>query len=194
MMTRHEIEQLHRKYAPSDEFFDAVYTHCQIVCEIAEELVQKGTFAIDADLVYAGALLHDIGIYRLVKNGELDESSYIQHGIKGYELLKEGGLPEEVCRFASHHTGTGITKADIERQNLPLPPADYLAETDEELLVMYADKFHSKLPFKFNRIETYKEHVKKYGEEKVAEFERMVEKFGIPDIETLAAKYGHPLI
>ncbi len=30
------------------------------------------------------------------------------------------------------------------RQNLPVPPADYLAETPEERLVMYADKFHSK--------------------------------------------------
>lgn len=29
-------------------------------------------------------------------------------------------------------------------QNLPVPPADYLAETAEERLVMYADKFHSK--------------------------------------------------
>lgn len=42
------------------------------------------------------------------------------------------------------HTGVGLTKEDVLVQGLPLPPADYVAITPEERLVMYADKFHSK--------------------------------------------------
>lgn len=62
---------------------------------------------------------------------------------EGEAILKSEGFPEKLWRFASHHTGVGLTR-DVINQKLPLPEADYLVETDEELLVMYADKFHSK--------------------------------------------------
>jgi hypothetical protein len=38
-----------------------------------------------------------------------------------------------------HQAGVGLRREDVIRQGLPLPPADYLAETSEERLVMYVD-------------------------------------------------------
>ena len=191
MPSEKEIELLHKKYAPTEELFNLVYTHCCIVREIVDELIIKSSLSVDADLALAGALLHDIGVYKLYKDGALDEDNYIQHGILGYELLKTEGLPEKLCRIASHHTGTGITVADIERLKLPLPIADYLAETDEELLVMYADKFHSKTESpRFNSIEKSKRKLQEIGPDKIQIFEDMIEKFGVPDLAPLSQKYG----
>src|ERR1700721_77941 len=133
--TDDEILGLHEKLAPAAGAFDLVYTHCVIVCGIAEQLhsrLRTGQH-IDIDLARAGALLHDVGVYRLYdKAGKLDGVNYIRHGILGYELLVQEGLPEAICRFASHHTGVGLTRDDVIAQRLPLPAADYPAETDGE--------------------------------------------------------------
>jgi uncharacterized protein len=73
-----------------------------------------------------------------------------------------------------------------------LPVDDYLAETDEELLIMYADKFHSKTtPPYFNSFEWYKQGVAKFGADKVIKLENMAKKFGVPDLKPLSEKYGY---
>ena len=151
---------------------------------------------IDIDLTRAGALLHDVGVYRLYDPaGNLDGGNYIRHGILGYELLQKEGLPEEICRFASHHTGVGLTRDDVITQRLPLPPADYLAETAEERLVMYADKFHSKAtPPVLLTARAYAASVRRFGAEKVAAFQAMRATFGEPDLEPFSAAYGHRII
>jgi uncharacterized protein len=205
--TDREILALHERYAPSPQALDVVYTHCEIVCRIAEQLLATaggGTAGggaasastirgIDADLVRAGSLLHDVGVYRLYDDaGHLDEAAYIRHGVLGHELLRAAGLPEEICRFASHHTGVGISRDDVIRQGLPLPPADYLADTPEEALVMYADKFHSKTtPPTFVTPASYAASVRRYGADKAAAFEDMRARFGDPDLPPLACAYGH---
>jgi uncharacterized protein len=95
-------------------------------------------------------------------------------------------------RFASHHTGTGISKDEIIARNLPLPHQDYFAETPEEELVMYADKFHSKKePPVFNSHELYSDYVTRFGEEPCARFAALTAKFGKPDLAPLIAEYGH---
>src|ERR1700691_4170322 len=133
-----EIRALHEKHAPTPEALDLVYTHCLIVCGIAEQLhARSGAAGLDIGLVRAGSLLHDIGVYRLYDGaGELDHANYIRHGLLGQQLLLEEGLPEEICRFAPPLTGVGIAREDVLLQGLPLPPADYVAETGEETLVM----------------------------------------------------------
>lgn len=190
-----EIEALHHRYAPNQDAFEAVYIHCQIVWDIARQLMidSSSRFSVDEELVKVGALLHDIGVYRLYNSqGKVDQANYIRHGILGEDVLKEAGFDEVMCRFASRHTGVGLSKNDIVLQKLPLPPQDFLAETDEELLVMYADKFHSKTdPPCFNTANYYKQHVRRFGEDKVTKFEEMIQKFGVPDIDRLAKKYGH---
>jgi uncharacterized protein len=188
-----EVHVLHEKYAPTPEALDPVYTHCQIVCAIAEQLHARSGADVDIDLVRAGSLLHDIGVYRLYDDvGQLDHANYLRHGVLGHELLLEEGFSEEICRFASCHTGVGLSREDVIRQGLPLPPADYLAETGEEKLVMYADKFHRKTtPPVFLTTGAYEAGLRRFGAEKVAAFEAMTRVFGEPDLTSLSNAYGH---
>ncbi|MGH3240327.1 MAG: HD domain-containing protein [Spirillospora sp.] len=188
-----EIRALHERYAPSAEAFELVWTHCVIVCEIAEQIMDGGGLDLDKELVRAGCLLHDIGVHRLFDaNGELDHKGYIRHGVLGHELLRDEGFPEVICRFCSRHTGVGLTREDVERQRLPLPAGDYTAVSGEERLVMYADKFHSKTnPPMFVTADSYAVRVRRFGDGKVAAFEAMRERFGEPDLTPLATDFGH---
>lgn len=194
--TDKEILALHEKHAPTPAALDLVYQHCQIVCGIAEQLHASSGLDSDIGLVRAGCLLHDIGVYRLYDTaGELDHASYIRHGLLGHELLLAEGFPDAICRFASCHTGMGLTRDDVLRQGLPLPPADYVAETGEEALVMYADKFHSKkTPPALLTACAYAASVRRFGEDKVARFESMRAAFGEPDLGPFSRAYGHRVV
>jgi uncharacterized protein len=195
--TDKEILVLHEKHAPMPDVRDLVYTHCVIVCAIAEQLCSRlgPGLGVDIDLARAGSLLHDIGVYRLYGAGSLDHANYIRHGVLGYDLLREEGLPEAICRFASRHTGAGISRDDVLAQQLPIPPADYLAETGEERLVMYADKFHSKTtPPVFLTASACAARLRRFGEEKVRAFQAMRDTFGEPDLAPLSETYGHPVV
>ncbi|MGC2996896.1 HD domain-containing protein [Streptomyces sp. G35A] len=190
-----EIRALHEKYAPTAEAFALVHTHCEVVWGIAEQLLSAARLGhLDADLVRAGCLLHDIGVYRLYgDDGSLDHANYIRHGLLGHEILEAEGFPETLRRFCSHHTGVGVTKDDVLRQGLPLPPADYLAVTDEERLVMYADKFHSKSrPSVFLSPDEYAAHVRRFGEDKVTAFESLRAEFGDPKLTVPVPCGGAP--
>ncbi len=190
------ILAVHERHAPTPQALDVVYTHCRIVCEIAEQLHARPGTDADLSLVRAGSLLHDVGVYRLYDAaGRLDQAGYIRHGLLGYELLRAEELPEAVCRFAARHTGVGLTREDVLRQNLPLPPADYVAETPEEALVMYADKFHTKsAPPAFLTPAAYAAYVRRFGADKVAAFAAMRATFGDPDLVPLTAAYGQRVI
>jgi uncharacterized protein len=187
------IMALHRKYAPSDVVYDLVFTHSCIVRDIAAQLIEANGLVVDDKLVQIGALLHDVGVYPLLDaTGKLRENvHYITHGNEGERILRKEGLPENIWRFAAHHTGVGLSKQDIINQKLPLPIVDYFAETDEELLIMYADKFHSKTtPPYFNSYKWYREDIAKFGEDKVAKFDGMAAKFGKPKLEPLSRNYS----
>lgn len=194
--TYEEIISLHKKYAPSDSAFDLVFTHSQIIWELAEQLIEKSSLTVNSELVKAGCLLHDIGVYRLyLPDGEIDHKNYIKHGTEGYALLKEEGFNEQICRFASHHTGVGLSKREIEEVGLPIPPADYFAETPEERLIMYVDKFHTKTtPPTFMTADTYAEFRKKFGQETVDQFRSFQKEFGTPELESFAQKYGLKIV
>lgn len=78
------------------------------------------------------------------------------------------------------------------RQRLPLPPGDYLAETGEESLVMYADKFHTKTtPPALLTASAYAASVRRFGDDKVAAFGAMPAAFGEPDLAPFSSTYGH---
>ena len=189
-----QIESLHRKYAPSPQVFETVFTHCHIVWEIAGQLIRVKNLKVQEELVMSGALLHDIGAYTFIDvENHFDEKRYIRHGIEGYKILKEEGLPEELCRIAERHTGVGITKRQIINRNLPLPLKDYTAETIEEQLIMYADKFHSKNP-QFNSFDWYRAYTQRFGEDTVKKFEEFSHIFGIPELESLSIKYRQPIV
>lgn len=184
------IEYLHRRLAGGEDKFALVFTHCQAVWAIARQLIARHHLQVDADLVRTGALLHDVGVYGL----EPDEP-YIRHGVVGAWMLGKGGSPELICRFASRHTGTGITKQDIEREKLSLPLEDFVPETAEECLVAYADKFHSKTdPPRFNSVASIRKDLGKHGEDKVARFDEWLKRFGEPDLKALAEQFDHKIV
>lgn len=194
--TDDQIRALHERYAPTAEAFERVYTHCHAVCEVAEQLLDRVAPSVNADLVRAGCLLHDIGVYRLMDpSGRIDYARYVSHGVLGHDLLAREGLPETLCRFCSHHTGVGVTSGDVRSQGLPIPVADYLAESAEEELVMYADKFHSKSqPPVFLTADAFAAKVRRFGEDKELRFKELVERYGEPDLEPLARRYGNALV
>jgi len=190
------IRALHARYAPTGAAFDLVWTHCRIVCSLAEQVLARHRGSgLDERLVRAGALLHDIGVYRLYgPDGVLDGAHYLRHGVLGHELLRGLGLPERLCRFCSCHTGVGLTAEDVVRWGLPIPVRDYVARTREEEIVMYADTFHSKrTPPTFVSPRTAAAELARFGEDKVAAFAAMRSRWGDPDLAAPAAAYGHPV-
>ncbi|TDD30817.1 HDIG domain-containing protein [Kribbella turkmenica] len=189
--TDREIRALHRDHAPTRAAFESVYVHCELVSRIAEQFLSG--LDVDGDLVRAGCLLHDLGVYRLYgPSGELDTAGYIRHGVLGHELLHDLGFPEELARFCSRHTGVGLARDDVRRQALPIPVDDYVPGTPEEELVLYADKFHSKrTPPVFVSGDSYAAQVARWGADKATAFGRLRERYGEPDLESLSARAGH---
>ena len=125
-------------------------------------------------------MLHDIGIFQTDAPGIhcFGSQPYICHGRLGAELLRKEGY-EQHARVCERHTGAGITKEQIEKQQLPLPHQDFLPETMEEKVICYADKFFSKTHLdKEKSIEKAEKSLAKFGEEGVKRFqewERMFE-------------------
>ena len=188
-----QIRALHQRHAPTRAAFDLVHTHCVVVAAVAAQLLERRPQPLDAALVRAGCLLHDVGVYRLYdEHGRIDRAAYLRHGVLGEELLREEGYPPVLARFCSHHTGVGLTTQDVVREHLPLPVADYLAGTPEEELVMYADTFHSKSdPPTFTTSFRARRQLARFGPDKVARFDAFVARFGVPDLAPLAARFGH---
>ena len=56
MPTNKEVEVLHKKYAPTPEVLELVYTHCNIVNDIAQQLIAANNLKVDAELVKVGCL------------------------------------------------------------------------------------------------------------------------------------------
>ena len=70
-------------------------------------------------------MLHDIGIFQCDASGIecFGSNPYILHGRIGAELLRKESFPQH-ARVCERHTGAGITKEQIQENNLPLPLLD----------------------------------------------------------------------
>lgn len=193
--TDQDIKALHRQYAKTDDDFQLIYTHCQIVEAIAMQLLDaRPTPSVDRQLVHVGCLLHDIGAYDVLENGRFVAG--VRHGPIGERILQKEGFPETIWRFASRHTGVGLTEQDVKDQKLPIPIANYMPHTDEERLIMYADKFHSKSnpplePPYFCTFEWFHQSIQKFGTDKAARLEELAHLFGKPQLEVLSRHYGY---
>jgi len=143
---------------------------------------------IDVQLVNDGALLHDIGILQCDAAGILCEGKepYLLHGTLGAEMLRQYGMEfgcdmEPYARICERHTGTGLTRQDIKKQNLPLPSdRDLVPETLEEKLVCLADKFYSKSsPDKEKSLERISASMQKFGPDSVLRFNELCSIFKV---------------
>jgi len=105
---------------------EAVINHCIAVRDLAVKIAEKTN--ANMKLVEAGALLHDLG--RSKTHG-------ITHGVKGANLAKKIGLPQEIINIIERHVGAGIPKEEAIK--LGLPGKDYIPLTLEEKIITHAD-------------------------------------------------------
>ena len=117
-------------------------------------------------------MLHDIGLCRCNAPGIkcYGTEPYICHGFIGGQMMRAEGFPRH-ARVCERHTGAGLTKDEIIKQQLPLPHQDFLPETLEEQVICYADKFYSKT--RLNHEKSFEEALRslqKFGEEGVLRF------------------------
>lgn len=151
-----------------------VADHCLRIADRHPELQLDKTF------IEAAAMLHDIGIRwchapSILCNGT---EPYIRHGLIGAELLRSIGCDEAFARICERHTGTGLTRQQIERQQLPLPLQDFVPVTLAEQVVCYADLFHSKSnPDRVPTVAQVAQGLEKFGHEGVETFLGWAERF-----------------
>lgn len=133
----------------------------------------------DEKLLLEGAMLHDIGIVRVYAPTIFcfGTEPYIRHGVLGAEILRSEGLPLH-ARIAERHTGTGLTAAEIIKQQLPLPHQDFTPQSIEEQIICYADKFYSKSRLDEEKSpEQAMRSLQKFGEEGISVFKDWMERF-----------------
>jgi uncharacterized protein len=187
--------KFHEKYSRGvneEILLDLVWTHSLIIRDIAMQLVEslkKRNIKIDEKQVEIGALVHDIGCYRAYEFYGRKDGAYVQHGTKGYEILRKEGFSEEIARMAMIHLGVGLVKENIIASKLPFEKKDLIPITLEEELVAYADNFHSKAP-KFFTFKTAQERLVGHWLESGIIFERFRKKFGEPGLKEIKNKYG----
>lgn len=168
-------EIIDKYYPVDDDLRRLLLLHSRQVADVCLQVCDRHPeLGLDRQFVEAAAMLHDIGIRWCHAPGIYceGEEPYICHGVIGGRVLREEGLARH-ARVCERHTGAGITRRQIEEQQLPLPLADYLPETQEEQLVCYADKFFSKShPDRVLTAEQAAKSLEKFGSDGVERFLR----------------------
>jgi len=111
---------------------EAVIQHSLTVANRAVEISNNFSVPIDLDLVFTGAMLHDIG---------RGETHGLEHFITSGRIVREEDFSEAVVRVVERHIGAGITAEEADA--LGLQAQNYIAETQEEIVVSYADNLTS---------------------------------------------------
>jgi len=163
--------------------------HSTQVCNKALAIAEKSSVVLDLDIVRAGAMLHDIGIGHCHAPSILCAGSadYIEHGTMGAVMLRQYAQQHDLdlevyAAICEHHTGSGITAAEVVAQALPLKVKDYLPLTNEEKLITLADKFFSKSGDQQEKPFTQvRRSMAKFGKASLARFEDLCELFGVSD-------------
>lgn len=170
------------KYYPDDNELRRLLIHhsTQVAAHALGVAARHPELNLNTDVLYRGAMLHDIGICQTDAPGIHCHGTlpYLLHGRCGAEMLRCEG-DEAMARICERHTGTGLTAAQIQERGLPLPPGDYCPETLEEQVVCYADKFYSKShPDKAKSIERVITSLEKFGHDGVEIFQKWHQLFG----------------
>lgn len=180
---------LHRYYPEDNALRRMLLHHSRQVCARALQIVERHPeLGANRNLVEAGAMLHDIGIFLTDAPGIHCHGTahYILHGSLGAQLLRNEAkqLKEELhfyealARICERHTGTGLTRQNIIERGLPDPQQDLLPETIEEQIICYADKFYSKSHLERERtIAQTLQSLEKFGDEGVEKFRHWTELF-----------------
>ena len=170
------------KYYPADDALRRLLLkHSRQVADKALAVCERHPeLHLDRQLVYEGAMLHDVGIFLTDAPGIFCHGSepYLLHGRRGAELMRKEGR-EDLARICERHTGTGLTAEDIRRQGLPLPLEDFRPETEAEKVICYADKFFLKShPDAEKTAAQVVKSLAKFGPESPAIFQAWDERYG----------------
>lgn len=171
---------LQKYYPETTRVHDILLVHSeQVAKRLLRIAIARPDIRADWGFVYESAFLHDIGIFMC--NAPSIECFgthlYIEHGYLGADLLRTNNLSKHAL-VAERHTGTGITREQIERDHLPLPDRIYEPQTLEEQLVAYADKFYSKTRLgQETPLEIVRKKMEKFGENSLAKFDNWVARF-----------------
>lgn len=103
-----------------------VIEHVVAVAHLAREMA--GRTQVDADVVTAGALLHDVG--RGITHGT-------DHVPEGVAFLEDRDVDERVVACVARHMGAGITGSEAEE--LGWPQGVWSPQRIEEKIVCHAD-------------------------------------------------------
>ena len=167
-------------YKPGTEEYYSLVSHSKLVRDKALEIAGKHPEKnLDLNFIEEGAMLHDIGVFMCdaPKIFCYGDEPYMRHGVLGAELLRKLGY-ERHARVCERHTGSGLTREDIIREELPLPHRDFMPETDEEKIICLADKFYSKSkPDTEKPIEKIMKSMRKYGEGPHERFKKLCKEF-----------------
>jgi len=188
---------LHKKYAKSELLLSLVWTHSNIVAEIAIDRLDNGEFEksnIKREFVIQASLLHDIGVYACggfewMPGQEPVDRPYVQHTVVGAWILQQEGYDPSIVQVTHNHAGVGINTLDITNYGLQLPAQDFVPRSTFEQLISFSAKFHSKAP-KFKDVSEIELGLKSYGQEKVDVFHEWLSAFGEPNLEPLKEKYA----
>lgn len=181
-MDNSEVNKLIDKYYPdNNELKHILVEHSSQVAQRALQVAEKHPeLNLDCSLLYAGGMLHDIGIFKTHAPDIccMGSEPYIMHGSIGARLLRNEGQ-ESLARICERHTGVGLSREDFRELHLPQPEQDLFPETLEEKVICYADKFYSKS--NLNRVKTPEQayqSLQKFGEEGAQRFWEWHKMFG----------------
>ncbi|MBA4371946.1 MAG: phosphohydrolase [Thermodesulfovibrio sp.] len=165
-------------YPPESLAYEILVEHSRVVTAKALAAAEAaGHLSPDVVFIQEAAMLHDIGIFLTDAPGLgcFGDEEYICHGYLGRELLEKEGLPVHAL-VCERHTGVGLSIADIEKHDLPLPKRDMLPVSLEEKIICYADKFFSKRIESLSvekSLEKVRAEIGRYGEENLRRFEEL---------------------
>lgn len=187
---------LHKKYAGTEMLLDLIWTHSNIIAEIALELLDSAQFdtsELPREYVIQACLLHDIGTYlcsgfEWIPNQPPSTRPYIQHGVIGAWILQNEGYSPKIIQAAYCHIGVGLSAEDIQSHALELPQQDFIPHSALQKFITYVSKFHSKTP-NFRRNQQIKDSLQSFGHQKVTAFEELEHLYGVPNIDKYEQKY-----
>lgn len=166
---------IHKYLPPTSEKYPRYLIHVVLVTEKALKIAKNLNLSPEQlQFIEEGAMLHDIGISKVENDGE-----YIRHGILGSEILNLEGYPKHAL-VAERHTGVGLCKEDIIKDNLPLPHQDYIPVSIEEKIISYADLFYTKDPnflWTERSIDEVRKMMYKFGERHKQTLEEWINEF-----------------
>lgn len=175
------IKLIDKYYDPGSRTHEILLIHSEQVMRKALELAERVRH-LNPDLTFVqeAAMLHDMGIFLTYAPdiGCYGEHPYILHGPLGRDLLEKEGLPKHAL-VCERHTGVGLSRKEIKRQNLPLPKRDMLPISIEEKIICLADCFYGKNPDKLGKeksIEKIEKKARAFGGEnpkRLAEFRKL---------------------